>query len=110
MPSASASTPCGTWRPARTGSSTWRSGPATTRPTRRWRRTGGSSIARVTAREVHHVGVAVDDLDAAIGTYGQLLGGEVEHRDTVESQGVEAAAVRVGEGRVELLRPLGADT
>ncbi len=62
------------------------------------------------AREIHHVGVAVDDLEAAIGTYRELLGGEVEHRDTVEGQGVEAAAVRVGQSRVELLRPLGADT
>jgi methylmalonyl-CoA epimerase len=64
----------------------------------------------VAAREIHHVGVAVDDLEAAIGTYRELLGGEVEHRDTVEGQGVEAAAVRVGQSRVELLRPLGADT
>ena len=62
------------------------------------------------AREIHHVGVAVDDLEAAIGTYRELLGGEVEHRDTVEDQGVEAAVVRVGQSRVELLRPLGADT
>ncbi len=61
-------------------------------------------------REIHHVGVAVDDLDAAIGTYLQLLGGEVEHRQTVEGQGVEAASVRVGPSRVELLRPLGHDT
>ncbi len=62
------------------------------------------------AREIHHVGVAVTDLDVAIRTYRQLLGGEVEHRDTVVEQGVEAASVRVGEGRVELLRPLGVDT
>ena len=62
------------------------------------------------AAEIHHVGVAVSDLDAAIGTYRDLLGGEVEHRDTVEDQGVEAASVRVGTGRVELLRPLGDDT
>ena len=62
------------------------------------------------AREIHHVGVAVTDLDEAIGTYRELLGGEVEHRDTVEEQGVEAASVRVGSGRVELLRALGDDT
>ncbi len=61
-------------------------------------------------REVHHVGVAVDDLEAAIRTYRELLGGEIEHRDTVEDQGVEAASVRVGQSRVELLSPLGFDT
>jgi len=64
----------------------------------------------VGARELHHVGVAVEDLDAAIGTYRELFAGEVEHRETVADQGVEAASVRVGSGRVELLRPLGDDT
>lgn len=62
------------------------------------------------AREIHHVGVAVTNLDEAIGTYRVLLGGELEHRATVEDQNVEAASVRIGEGRVELLRPLGSDT
>ena len=62
------------------------------------------------AREIHHVGVAVDDLDAALRTYRDVLGGELEHRATVSEQGVEAASVRVGESRVELLRPLGDDT
>jgi methylmalonyl-CoA epimerase len=54
--------------------------------------------------------VAVDDLDAALATYEQLFGAEVEHRATVDDQGVRAASVRIGEGRVELLEPLGADT
>jgi methylmalonyl-CoA/ethylmalonyl-CoA epimerase len=54
--------------------------------------------------------VAVDDLDAALATYEQLFGAEVEHRATVDDQGVRAASVRIGEGRVELLEPLGEDT
>jgi methylmalonyl-CoA/ethylmalonyl-CoA epimerase len=62
------------------------------------------------ARGIHHLGVAVDDLDAALATYEQLFGAEVEHRATVEDQGVRAASVRIGEGRVELLEPLGEDT
>ena len=62
------------------------------------------------ARGVHHVGVAVDDLDEAVRTYERLLGGRVEHRVRVEDQGVEAASVRVGGSRVELLAALGADT
>lgn len=61
-------------------------------------------------RGIHHLGIAVDDLERALTTYGRLFGGEVEHRATVEEQGVEAASVRVGSGRVELLAPLGADT
>ena len=62
------------------------------------------------ARGIHHLGVAVDDLDEALGTYARLFGAGVEHRATVEEQGVEAAAVLVGAGRVELLSPLGNDT
>ena len=68
------------------------------------------SIARVEARGIHHVGMAVDDLDAALSTYEQLFGAEIEHRATVPEQGVEAASIRIGSGRVELLEPLGSDT
>ena len=50
-------------------------------------------------RGIHHLGVAVQDLDVAVDTYTRLFGGEVEHRATVEEQGVEAAAVLVGDGR-----------
>jgi methylmalonyl-CoA epimerase len=59
---------------------------------------------------IHHVGVAVDDLDAALSTYARLFGAELEHRATVPAQGVHAAAVRIGAGRVELLEPLEEDT
>jgi methylmalonyl-CoA/ethylmalonyl-CoA epimerase len=59
---------------------------------------------------IHHVGVAVDDLDAAIETYARLFGASVEHRAVVPDQGVEAASLRVGESRVELLLALGPDT
>jgi methylmalonyl-CoA epimerase len=64
----------------------------------------------VEARSIHHLGVAVSDLDEALGTYTRLFGAELEHRATVPEQGVEAAAVLVGSGRVELLRPLEDDT
>jgi methylmalonyl-CoA/ethylmalonyl-CoA epimerase len=62
------------------------------------------------ARGIHHLGVAVEDLDEAVATYERLFGAEVEHRATVTEQGVEAAAVLVGTGRVELLASLGAET
>jgi methylmalonyl-CoA/ethylmalonyl-CoA epimerase len=68
------------------------------------------SLACVQARGIHHLGVAVADLDKALVTYEQLFGAEVEHRATVDEQGVRAASVRIGTGRVELLEPLGADT
>jgi methylmalonyl-CoA/ethylmalonyl-CoA epimerase len=64
----------------------------------------------VEARAIHHVGVAVVDLDEAVQTYERLFGGRLEHRARVEEQGVEAASIRLGESRVELLAALGDDT
>lgn len=59
---------------------------------------------------IDHIGVATDDLDGAIALYEGTMGMPVTHRETVESQGVEAVLLDVGEGHVELLRPLGPDT
>jgi methylmalonyl-CoA/ethylmalonyl-CoA epimerase len=64
----------------------------------------------VEARGIHHLGVAVEDLDEAVATYEELFGAELEHRDTVPEQGVEAASLRLGRSRVELLASLGEDT
>jgi methylmalonyl-CoA/ethylmalonyl-CoA epimerase len=64
----------------------------------------------VDARGIHHLGVAVENLDEALDTYARLFGAELEHRARVEEQGVEAAAVLVGGGRVELLAATEADT
>jgi len=64
----------------------------------------------VEARGIHHLGVAVEDLDEALQTYERLFGAEVEHRATVDGQGVRAASLRIGGGRVELLEPLEEDT
>ena len=58
---------------------------------------------------IDHIGVAVEDLDAALALYdGFAL--RLVHRETVESQGVEAVLLDVGENHVELLAPLGPDT
>ena len=59
---------------------------------------------------IDHIGVAVEDLDAAIGLYGGQLDMREQHRETVEEQGVEAVLLEVGDGHVELLRPLSPDT
>ena len=52
----------------------------------------------------------VDDLDEAVASYERLLGAQLEHRELVPDQGVEAASLRVGSGRVELLASLGEET
>jgi methylmalonyl-CoA/ethylmalonyl-CoA epimerase len=59
---------------------------------------------------IDHVGVAVTDLDEAIGLYEATFEMPLVHRETVEEQGVEAALLDVGDGHVELLRPLAAET
>ena len=59
---------------------------------------------------IDHIGVAVEDIDAAIELYRDGFGMELAHRETVESQGVEAVLLDVGDGHVELLAPLGPDT
>jgi methylmalonyl-CoA/ethylmalonyl-CoA epimerase len=64
----------------------------------------------VRARRIHHIGIAVPDLDEAVQTYERLFGATLEHRERIDAQGVEAASLRVGDGRVELLAALGGDT
>jgi methylmalonyl-CoA/ethylmalonyl-CoA epimerase len=59
---------------------------------------------------IHHLGVAVEDLDEAVSTYERFFGAEVTGRATQQEQGVEAVALHVGSGHVELMAPLGPDT
>lgn len=61
-------------------------------------------------RSVHHVAFAVADLDEALATYQRLFGARVELRGRMDDQGVEAAYLRIGDGRVELVSALGEDT
>ena len=62
------------------------------------------------ANGIHHLGLAVEDLDAAIATYEQLFGARLAHRETLADQGVEAASLQLGDSRIELLHALGPDT
>jgi len=64
----------------------------------------------VEPRGIHHLGVAVEDLDEALSTYERLFGARLEHRETVPDQGVEAASLWIGADRVELLASLGDET
>jgi methylmalonyl-CoA epimerase len=64
----------------------------------------------VEVRSVHHVAFAVADLDEALETYQRLFGARVELRGRMDDQGVEAAYLRIGDGRVELVSALGEDT
>jgi methylmalonyl-CoA/ethylmalonyl-CoA epimerase len=59
---------------------------------------------------VDHIGVAVEDLDAAIALHERDYGMALVHREVIDEQGVEAVLLDVGENHVELLRPLADDT
>jgi methylmalonyl-CoA/ethylmalonyl-CoA epimerase len=59
---------------------------------------------------VDHIGVAVEDLDAAIALHERDYGMTLVHREVIDEQGVEAVLLDIGENHVELLSPLGEDT
>ena len=60
--------------------------------------------------EIDHIGVAVEDLDDSIAIYRDQLGMDVQHRETVEEFGVEAALLEIGGAHVELLTPTKPDS
>jgi methylmalonyl-CoA epimerase len=64
----------------------------------------------VQVRAIHHLGVAVSNLDEAISTYERLFGARLEGRDELSEQGVSAASLLVGDSRVEFVAPTGEDT
>jgi methylmalonyl-CoA/ethylmalonyl-CoA epimerase len=59
---------------------------------------------------IDHIGVVVEDLDEAVKLYGDSFGMPEAHRETVEDFDVEAVLLDVGDGHVELLRPLSAES
>ena len=59
---------------------------------------------------IDHIGIAVNDLDAAVELYKGRFDMAEQHRETVEEQGVEAILLEVGEGHIELIKPLGPET
>ena len=59
---------------------------------------------------IDHVGIAVEDIDAALSIYRDSFGLQLVHRETVAEQGVDAALLDVGDGHVELLEPLSPET
>jgi methylmalonyl-CoA/ethylmalonyl-CoA epimerase len=56
--------------------------------------------------KIHHIGIAVHDLEQALGFYRDTLGLHVHAQDTVQDQGVKAALLTIGESEIELLQPL----
>ena len=59
---------------------------------------------------IDHIGVVVDDLDRAIRLYSESFGMREQHRETIEAFDVDAVLLEVGEGHVELLKPLSGES
>ena len=59
---------------------------------------------------IDHVGLAVEDLDAAVDLHERLYGARVVHRETIESDGVDEALIAVGESYIQLLAPTSPDS
>jgi len=62
-------------------------------------------LVGVLLTEIDHVAIAVNDLEAAIAYYATTFGAEVEHREVVESDGVEEALLKVADSYIQLLTP-----
>ena len=60
--------------------------------------------------EIDHVAIAVDDLEAAINYYADTFGAEVDHREVVESDGVEEALLKVADSYIQLRTPTREDS
>ena len=60
--------------------------------------------------EIDHVAIAVNDLEAAIAWYAEVFGATVDHRERVESDGVEEALLKVADSYVQLLTPTREDS
>ena len=60
--------------------------------------------------EIDHVAIAVNDLEAAIAYYADVYGATVDHREVVESDGVEEALLKVAESYIQLLTPTRPDS
>jgi methylmalonyl-CoA/ethylmalonyl-CoA epimerase len=60
--------------------------------------------------EIDHVAIAVYDLEAAISYYQRAFGATVDHREVVESDGVEEALLKVAESYIQLLTPTRPDS
>lgn len=60
--------------------------------------------------EIDHVAIAVRDLDAAVAYYADTFGAEVNHRELIESDGVEEALLKVADSYIQLLTPVRDDS
>lgn len=61
-------------------------------------------------KKISHIGIAVENIDAALPFYTETLGLEFEGTEVVEEQKVKVAFLVIGESRIELLEPTAPDS
>jgi methylmalonyl-CoA/ethylmalonyl-CoA epimerase len=61
-------------------------------------------------QSLHHIGIAVDDLDEAVRLYRDVLGLSFHGIEDVPTEGVRVAVVQAGPVRIELLQALQPDS
>jgi methylmalonyl-CoA/ethylmalonyl-CoA epimerase len=54
--------------------------------------------------KIAHIGIAVNDLDAALALFRDAMGLHVEYRRVVPEQQVEIVGLAIGESEIELLK------
>ena len=61
-------------------------------------------------QRLHHIGVAVKNLDEALAAYDGLFGLKPSHIETMPDQGVKAALIAIGDAEIELMEPVDANS
>ncbi len=59
---------------------------------------------------IHHIAIAVEDLDATLADFDRKYGVGPTSVETIASQGVREAMLAIGGSHVQILEPLGPDT
>lgn len=67
-------------------------------------------MSKLLLTEIDHVAIAVNNLEEAIAYYQNTFGATVDHREVVESDGVEEALLKVAESYIQLLTPTTQDS
>lgn len=61
-------------------------------------------------KKISHIGIAVENIEAALPFYRDVLGLEFEGTEVVAEQKVKVAFLAIGESRIELLEPTAPDS
>jgi methylmalonyl-CoA epimerase len=67
-------------------------------------------VVSISEVKLHHVGIAVADLEESIRLYSEVFGATLVDRQRNEKEGLEAAFLSTGDAELELMAPLREDS